>query len=393
MNTLSRLAAFAVCGIAAVTSATAQTILYPTTTINTAAVCTFTRIVALDGDTVVTNRDYNRIVVHTRATPVWAVQQAIGNPDYLHPRRPCERPRDGFGGGALSGDSLLVGGAGPVFGYDKHTVYVFARRGGRWNHVQRLALNPPPGYERVRLEQIANGGQWAAVAGTRVNETTNIEPFSQIDLYRLNANGTYSRRATLRNPSQAFWDYQLALSGNTLVVGDPWANRAYVYEFDSVRGWRFRATLRASDPPPEDSRFGAHVAVDGDRIVVSARVTYPERPGVDGAVYVFQRSSGRWTQRQKIEAPDDPTGGVYSFGYGVGISGDVIVAGTISASRFALVYEERDSSWVPTYELRFRAPPERYEEYLESWHLSGRTVVVHSTSMTWDPMGHVFELP
>jgi hypothetical protein len=136
-----------------------------------------------------------------------------------------------------------------------------------------------------------------------------------------------------------------AVSGTTLVVGAPEAvscvlttstcsggvGAAYVYE--RVGGaWQFRQKLRASDYTYSNTtnrNFGASVAIDGDTLLVGAGgafdpVAAPSNP--IGAVYVFTRTAGTWTETQKL-LPPTPAPGTDEFGFSVALAGDTAVIG------------------------------------------------------------------
>ncbi len=83
--------------------------------------------------------------------------------------------------------------------------------------------------------------------------------------------------------------------------------------------------LTAADGAGRD-QLGLSVAIDGDTAVVGAPApsTFSEVGG-KGAVYVFTRSGGSWTQTAKLTASDGAAGD--GFGYSVAIDGDTIVAG------------------------------------------------------------------
>lgn len=136
-----------------------------------------------------------------------------------------------------------------------------------------------------------------------------------------------------------------AVSGTTLLVGAPSAvscvlttsscsggvGAAYVYE--RVGGdWQFRQKLRASDytySTTTNRNFGASVAIDGDNLLVGAggafdQVAAPSNP--IGAVYVFTRTAGTWTETQKL-LPPTPVPGADEFGFSVALAGDTAVIG------------------------------------------------------------------
>lgn len=149
--------------------------------------------------------------------------------------------------------------------------------------------------------------------------------------------------------------YAVALSddGSTLVVGaqmessaatgvngnqddDTAFNAGAVYVFTrSGGGWAQQAYLKASNTDASD-QFGASIAVsgDGNTVAVAAPMEDSGSTGVNGngadnsvpeagAVYVFTRSAGAWTQQAYIKAsntggPEDGDG----FAYAIALSDD-----------------------------------------------------------------------
>ncbi len=143
----------------------------------------------------------------------------------------------------------------------------------------------------------------------------------------------------------------LAVSGDTLVVGAPGedsnatgvngnqgnpfnmshlgSGAAYVFVRDGNR-WTQQAYLKPSNTRANDA-FGTSVAIDGDTLVVGA----PHQDGAGqqgaqitadgGAVYVFTRSAGTWTQQAYVQA--NLAGSGDRFGTSVSISGETLVVG------------------------------------------------------------------
>lgn len=96
-----------------------------------------------------------------------------------------------------------------------------------------------------------------------------------------------------------------------------------------------QAYLKASNAGTQD-RFGVSVAVSGDTVAVGAIWEDSAASGVNGnqadnsladsgAVYVFVRSGGGWSQQAYLKASNP--GGGDSFGQALAISGDTIVVG------------------------------------------------------------------
>jgi len=158
-----------------------------------------------------------------------------------------------------------------------------------------------------------------------------------------------------------FFGESVAVSDDTVVVGAPLANTrdergewrraaGAVYVFKRVgRSWQQQARLSARNGS-EDDGFGAAVAIHGDTLATSAPFEDSAETGVNqrgrddaapdsGAVYVFARRAGRWTEQAYIKAPrTDPAvtpqwggnqfgGGDSSAGPSLALWGDTLAVG------------------------------------------------------------------
>lgn len=153
----------------------------------------------------------------------------------------------------------------------------------------------------------------------------------------------------------------LSFAGGVLVVGahfkpgptGPLTGAAYVYE-SGPGGFVQTAKLLASDIKSND-RFGYSVATDGQTIAVGSR--YKDDLGYGtGAVYLFEKVSGQWTEVQKL-LPADPTANKF-FGASVDVSGDSLIAGAELDSSVApgagsaYVFERQPGGpWIQTAKL------------------------------------------
>ncbi|OGF28106.1 hypothetical protein A2303_00655 [Candidatus Falkowbacteria bacterium RIFOXYB2_FULL_47_14] len=116
----------------------------------------------------------------------------------------------------------------------------------------------------------------------------------------------------------------VAFSGDYAVVGaihddDNGLNAGAAYIFKrTTNGWEQRQKLLASDGAVGDY-FGVNVDIDGDYIVIGA---WGDDTGT-GAAYIFKRNGETWEPQAKIIA-DDGYAGDY-FGWSVAIDGDRVV--------------------------------------------------------------------
>ncbi|MEP6636023.1 MAG: BACON domain-containing carbohydrate-binding protein, partial [Acidobacteriota bacterium] len=130
----------------------------------------------------------------------------------------------------------------------------------------------------------------------------------------------------------------VAISGNTAVVGAPGndekgesAGAAYVFVRDASRDWSQQQKLTASDPRAFDFFGAAHIAIEGNTIIVGA-YGWDSTDNINdehGKVYIFMRRGTAWTQ-QGIIRGDNHQGD--QFGIGVGLSGDTVIVGARGAT-------------------------------------------------------------
>lgn len=127
--------------------------------------------------------------------------------------------------------------------------------------------------------------------------------------------------------------YSVAVSGDTIVVGQGSGGAAYVFT-EPAGGWSDAtetARLTASDGASGDE-FGAAVAIDGDTVAVGA-FRAPAGGTQRGAVYVFVKPANGWhdaTETAKLTASDGADDDW--LGLSVAISGDTVVAGAPQAT-------------------------------------------------------------
>jgi hypothetical protein len=141
----------------------------------------------------------------------------------------------------------------------------------------------------------------------------------------------------------------VSLSGDTLAVGAPGesdhsiaSGGAYVFTRSGAT-WTQQARLTASNIGFQDS-FGISLSLSGDTLAVGAWLEDSSATGVDGsqannsaqdsgAVYVFTRSGGTWTQQAYLKASN--TGAGDNFGFSVSLSGDTLAVGAANENSSA----------------------------------------------------------
>jgi len=186
----------------------------------------------------------------------------------------------------------------------------------------------------------------------------------------------------------------IAIDGDVAVVGamrnalvlNP-GGRAYVYT--RTNGVWTESAILSSDDTQRGDFFGSSVAIQGDTIVVGARLE--DTNGFDaGAAYVFERIGGTWTQTAKLLQDADfvatnlnTTAGfaVVGFGESVAIDGDTILVGgsgqasLVQKTGVVYAFTRTGSTWTLDATLQ-PADVTRFDAFGERIALDGNRALV-----------------
>ncbi len=212
---------------------------------------------------------------------------------------------------------------------------------------------------------VSISGDYAVVgAFTGVPAAAGV-PYGTAFTFARGTDGTWSQegdaltgsRNTL-SPFPAQFGVKVSLSGDTLAVGAPFTSTfpfpdppitahgaAYVYVRDEGTNplWTEQVALPVATPAAQ-SEFGRSVSVSGNTLAVGA-------PGVNtgtGAVYIYTRSGGTWSQQGGVITASGGTGGD-QFGLSVAVDEamNTLVVGApgVSGEGRAYIFERSGSSW------------------------------------------------
>lgn len=166
----------------------------------------------------------------------------------------------------------------------------------------------------------------------------------------------------------------LALHGNVAVIGAPGENggtgAVYVYKYGDL-GWIEEPPLTATNAKP-GGRFGASVAFDGDTIVVGA-------PSADAA-YVFKPSGSGWEQTAVLS-----TGTYFGAVAVVDVKGGRVVVGAPNANGYhgaVYVFDWNGALWEPTKLVPADLPATYY--FGTSVQLDGDSVLAGATGSCYN---------
>jgi hypothetical protein len=226
--------------------------------------------------------------------------------------------------------------------------YVLERQDGAW--LQRVLLKPsePKAFDRFG-STVSLSGDTLAVGAMGLSPT-----MASGAVYIFVRNGAnWDQQAYLPAlVNDANFGRAISVSNDTLVVGAPYEQTggvAHVFVRSGVT-WTEQALLKPS--ALRSSRaFGGAVAISGDTLVVADSFDASPGNGVDpdpsvgspqpysGAVYLFRREAGVWSQQSFVKAPSipgNPDALAYTeFGTTVALSNDTLAVGVPGDSTLA----------------------------------------------------------
>jgi hypothetical protein len=228
---------------------------------------------------------------------------------------------------ALDGDRLAVGAPGEDS--FEGAVYMFHWDGASWVQVARLVSNAPAAQDSFGTRLALDGDRLMVGAPGDSGNLGSVEFFEW-------SGAAWVYQSTLVAGDQLANDRfgnSLALQGDRVVIGAPMSSafpatlrNGKVYVFDwSGAAWVETQRIQPGEVAGTDDRFGAQVALDGDRLAVAS---FDDGPGdafsSNGAVYVYDLS-GTWTLTEKV-VQSDP-GVFHFFGAQIDLEGDELVVG------------------------------------------------------------------
>ena len=278
---------------------------------------------------------------------------------------------------ALEGDTLVVGApfedsnATGVNGDQTNNstsasgaVYVFIRANGAWSQQAYLKASNTGAGDNFGSSVALDGDtlvvgateEASNASGVNGDETNNGASGSGAVYVFTRSGTTWSQEAYLKASNTEAGDNfgrSVALSSNTVVVGasledsnaigvngsqadNSASGSGAVYVFTrSGTTWTQQAYLKASNTETGDN-FGSSVALSSDAVAVGAFNEDSNATGVNGdqtnnsasgsgAVYVFTRTNGVWSQQAYLKASNTESSD--QFGHSVAASGEQVAVG------------------------------------------------------------------
>jgi hypothetical protein len=269
---------------------------------------------------------------------------------------------------AFDGTTIVAGAPfGSFGGYQlPGRAFVFAQVDGTWQQTQKLLPESLQSQAFFGVNVTIDGDTLAIAASGEDLETENegaVYVFEQTD-------GLWSQAARLTASdatTNGSFGAALALQNDTLLIGasgDSHAGGDYagaVYVFERSAGtWTEIDKLTASDPAFDDN-FGSSLALDGDTAVIGAIDDDHGGYADPGAAYIFTNVAGTWQEATKLIASDP--GDESYFGVSVALDGDTVVVGAeqhthggLSGAGVAYVFQRDGDGWPQVGRLTSPAP-------------------------------------
>ena len=251
-------------------------------------------------------------------------------------------------------------------------VYIFTYSAGVWTQQANLLASDRAGGDFFGCSVSLSADGNTALIGAYSEDTSPTTNNGAAYVFTRSA-GVWTQQAKLLasdfSATDRFgWSVSLSEDGNTALIGayledtSPNSDNGAAYVFTRSGGtWTEQAKLLASDRANSDD-FGWSVALsaDGNTALIGAYGESTSPNAENGAVYVFTRSGGTWTQLQKLLASDRATGD--NFGYSVAISADgntVVVGatstdvGNLSVVGSVYVFIKYENSWLQQSKLGY----------------------------------------
>ena len=287
---------------------------------------------------------------------------------------------DGVYGRSLSVGSTVVRRRLP--GRDARDDWLNRTRRGcrsRWASVSGLEI----GFAAASAELGSRAGRAAGAFGARVAATRNVIVVGSVwrsrrrlgaCVYVRRGDGSFGRSPTARltvNFPGAGDLQSVAISGSTIVIGDPLAHvganaaQGAAYVFARPKGgWRSESQTAVLTAGSAGTRFGQAVGVFAGTIVATSDQKLGDGLGLGSSVsYVYQRPAGGWRSTKPVAslAPAGESAG--SAGVSVAVSKTTIAVGQPLAGMIA-VYARPVGGWRstgPSAILTSRSDPARDE--------------------------------
>ncbi|AVP96251.1 hypothetical protein C7S18_03165 [Ahniella affigens] len=258
---------------------------------------------------------------------------------------------------AMDADTAVIGAFSnnTTAGSDAGSAYVFAYSGNLWQEQTQL---------RPSDSQASDNFSWAlALSGNDLfasayNDDTEAGVNAGTVTAFLFDGSQWTEQARLsagRGVHGSRFGQSMVIRGDTALISasDHFQGQVHVFVRNGSE-WAQQATLQGLDSVLYDG-FGAALALDGDTALVSAPYQEIDDQSALGAVYVFVRHQGTWTQQAKLRVANAAAYDV--FGSALALSGNTaLIAGQYATDVWdhqgaVVVFNRTGNSWAEAEHL------------------------------------------
>ncbi len=260
------------------------------------------------------------------------------------------------------GNTAVIGAYNKNIGGENYVgrAYIFVRDGSTWTQQAQLSASDAAAGDFFGIGvAISGNGDTVTIGADHVDDTGFTDNGA---VYVFTRNGTvWTQQAKLmttikKNAMYFGWAIKLSDNGNTALIGayiessggiQTYEGAAYVFTRSGTT-WTQQARLIPSDIASQDF-FGWSVALSssGDTAMIGSLFDSTGSIVSHGAVYVFTRAGGVWTQQTKLLASDKETGD--QFGSGIALSDDGSKALIGAEGEGGTLSMQRGAAYIFTY--------------------------------------------
>jgi hypothetical protein len=294
----------------------------------------FGRCVSISGDRAAVGAPYDGYNGMTSAGSVYLFEKGAGQWAQTVKVVNAAPVNYGFFGAAVAieGDYLLIGARGEKDkGTDSGAAFIFHREGATWVPQPKLTAIDGASSDFFGYA-VAISADFAMISSPYDDDLGSAS--GSVYVYKRNGSSwEYQQKLRAEDgSSNDHFGWVVAIDGNRAVAGaihdDYGGNNtgsAYVFAYDQTSGvWQQEAKFIASDAV-DNAAFGCAADIFDNFVVVGAKGATGAVAG-SGAVYVFERVDGTWTQQGKLIAAEGKA--AEEFGAAVAIDSNMIIAGT-----------------------------------------------------------------
>ncbi len=321
---------------------------------------------------------------------------------------------------AISGSTVVVGAPQASIGSNTYqgAAYVFVKPASGWaNMTQTAKLTASDGAAFNYFGGAVSIDGGTIVVGAFDDYINSVPGAGAAYVYVQPAGGWTNMTETAKLTASDgimdnFFGYSVAVSGNTIVVGEPHQEVNNVYDVgaayvfvEPAGGWsNMTQTAKLTSNGAQGDQFGMSVAINGSTIVAGAPYKEIGTNWDQGAAYVFVEPAGGWIDMTPT-AELTVSGGAANqyFGSAVATNGSAVVAGAPGANSYAgaaYVFVEPAGGWSNMTETAQLTASAGLANDLLGWSvaMSGNTIVAGAShaqigSNTWAGALYMYVMP